>query len=236
MADVKTGETTSRLGSVQAVLFDLDGTVVDTIPHILASFRHATAEVLGAALSDEVLLHHVGVPLARQMRYFTDDEAEADRLLASYRAFNHKTHDDMARLYPNTLAALTALHAAGLPMGIVTSKSRLMAERAIDLFDLRKFFQVLVTADDTDYHKPHPLPVRYGAELLGMEPAKLVYVGDSPADIESGNGAGAATVGAAWGVASVERLVAAEPDAIIDDIGELPALLGIGAEQSNREA
>lgn len=230
MTYVKTGDSIPpRLSAVEAVLFDLDGTVVDTIPHILASFRHATAEVLGAALSDEVLLHHVGVPLARQMRYFTDDEAEADRLLASYRAFNHKTHDDMARLYPNTLAALTALHDAGIPMGIVTSKSRSMAERAIALFDLGKFFKVLVTADDTDYHKPHPLPVRYGAEQLGMEPVRMVYVGDSPADIESGKGAGTATVGAAWGVASRERLLAAGPDAIIEDIGDLPALLGIGA-------
>lgn len=223
-----------RLTAVEAVLFDLDGTVVDTIPHILASFRHATAEVLGEALSDEVLLHHVGVPLARQMRYFTDDEAQADALLLSYRAFNHRTHDDMARLYPNTLSALTAVHGAGLPMGIVTSKSRVMAERAIALFDLGHFFQVVVTADDTESHKPDPLPVRYAAQLLGMDPARLVYVGDSPADIACGKGAGSATVGAAWGVASTERLAAAEPDAIIADIGDLPALLGIGTGHSER--
>lgn len=228
MADVKTGdEIPPRLRAVEAVLFDLDGTVVDTIPHILASFRHATAEVLGAALSDEVLMHHVGVPLARQMRYFTEDEAEADRLLVSYRAFNHKTHDDMAKLYPNSVAALTALRAAGLPMGIVTSKSRVMAERAIALFGLGHFFDVLVTADDTERHKPDPLPVVHASGILGVDPSRLVYVGDSPADIAAGKGAGAATVGAAWGVASVERLVEAGPDAIIDDIGDLPALLGI---------
>jgi pyrophosphatase PpaX len=234
MTDVNTSETRNdRLTAVEAVLFDLDGTVVDTIPHILASFRHATAEVLGEALSDEVLLHHVGVPLARQMLYFTDDEAQADALLVSYRAFNHRTHDDMARLYPNSLATLTALHDAGMPMGIVTSKSRMMAQRAIDLFDLGRFFRVLVTADDTESHKPDPLPLRHAAELLGMDPGRLVYVGDSPADIACGKGAGAATVGAAWGVASVERLAAAEPDAIIDDIGDLPALLGISAGLSS---
>lgn len=230
MADVNSAASTSpRLAAVEAVLFDLDGTVVDTIPHILESFRHATADVLGAALSDEVLLHHVGVPLAQQMRYFTEDEDEAGRLLASYRAFNHKTHDDMARLYPNTIIALTALRSAGLPMGIVTSKSRMMAERAIALFDLGRFFTVIVTADDTDRHKPHPLPVLRGAQLMGIDPVRTVYVGDSPADIASGRGAGAATVGAAWGVASRERLAAAEPDAIIADIGDLPALLGVGA-------
>lgn len=217
----------SRLTGPAAVLFDLDGTVVDTIPHILASFRHATADVLGEALPDEELMHHVGVPLARQMQYFTDDEDVAERLLTSYREFNHRTHDEMARLYPNTLSALETLARAGLPMGIVTSKSRMMAQRAIDLFDLNRYFPVLVTADDTATHKPDPEPVRLGAALLGADLARSVYVGDSPADIESGNGAGAGTIAATWGVASRERLLAVSPDAIIDDIAELPALLGI---------
>src|SRR5574340_176564 len=217
----------SRLISIQAVLFDLDGTVVDTIPHILASFRHATADVFGEALPDEELMYHVGVPLARQMRYFTDDEGTAERLLASYREFNHRTHDEMAQLFPNTLATLGAIHSAGLPMGIVTSKSRMMAERAIKLFGLGGFFEVVVTADDTEAHKPDPLPVQRGAALLGIDTELVAYVGDSPADIACGKGAGAATVGATWGVASRERLSEAGPDAIIDDIAELPALLGI---------
>ena len=121
-----------RLTGTGAVLFDLDGTVVDTIPHILASFRHATGAVLGAPLPDDELMHHVGVPLATQMRYFTEDEETAERLLAAYREFNHRTHDEMARLYPNTRATLEALAAAGLPMAIVTSKSRMMAERAAE--------------------------------------------------------------------------------------------------------
>lgn len=219
--------STSRLTGPAAVLFDLDGTVVDTIPHILASFRHATADVLGEALPDDVLMHYVGVPLARQMRYFTDDEEVAERLLASYREFNHRTHDQMARLYPNTRSALEALARSGMPMGIVTSKSRMMAQRAIDLFDLGGYFPAVVTADDTATHKPDPGPVLQGASLLGVEPSRAVYVGDSPADIESGNGAGAGTVAATWGVASRERLLAASPDAIINDISELPALLGI---------
>jgi len=219
----------TRLATPEAVLFDLDGTVVNTIPHILASFRHATADVLGAALPDEELMHHVGVPLARQMMYFTEDEAVAQRLLASYREFNHRTHDGMAKLYPNTVRTLEAISAAGLPMAIVTSKSRRMAERAIELFDLGRYFAAVVTADDTAVHKPDPLPVQHGSALLGIDPTRVVYVGDSPADIASGKAAGAATVGATWGVASRERLAEANPDAIIDDIGELPGLLGLRA-------
>ncbi|MRS13227.1 MAG: HAD family hydrolase [Actinobacteria bacterium] len=212
------------------VLFDLDGTVVDTIPHILASFRHATADVLGEALPDDVLMHHVGVPLAVQMRYFTDNEDVAERLLASYREFNHRTHDEMARLYPNTLATLDALRASGVCMGIVTSKSRHMADRALVLFGLGGYFKTVVTADDTDAHKPDPLPVLLAVQRLGADPENAVYVGDSPADIAAGNAAGVCTVAATWGVASRERLEAARPDATIDDIGELPWLLGVGVQ------
>lgn len=218
----------ARLATPEAILFDLDGTVVNTIPHILASFRHATAEVLGAPLADEVLLEHVGVPLAYQMRFFTDDEETAARLLASYRAFNQATHDEMARLYPNTLSALERLSAAGMPMGIVTSKSAMMAMRAIDLFGLGRFFAVVVSADDTPAHKPDPLPVLHAARLLSLDPAVCAYVGDSPADVAAARGAGAVAVAATWGVASRERLEAAGPDAIVDDIGSVPALFGLG--------
>lgn len=217
----------TRLNGTRAVLFDLDGTVVDTIPHILASFRYATEAVFGAPLPDDELMQHVGVPLATQMRYFTDDEATAEQLLAAYREFNHRTHDEMARLYPNTRTTLEALAAAGLPMGIVTSKSRMMAERAITLFGLGEFFRAVVTADDTPVHKPDPLPVLEGTRLLGADPGRAIYVGDSPADIEAGNAAGLGTVAATWGVASRKRLEAAAPTAIIDDIAELPALLGV---------
>lgn len=216
--------------AIEAVLFDLDGTVVDTIPHILASFRHATADVFGESLPDDELMHHVGIPLLHQMRHFTADENTVDRLLASYREFNHRTHDEAVRLYPNTVSALEVLHGVDLPMGIVTSKSRMMADRAITLFGLGHYFDVVVTADDTSAHKPDPLPVIIGAEALGILPLHAVYVGDSPMDIEAGNAAGAYTIAATWGVASRERLEAASPGAIIDDIAELPPLLGFGTD------
>lgn len=210
-----------RLRALEAVLFDLDGTVVDTIPHILASFRHATAEVLGAPLSDEVLLEHVGVPLARQMRFFTDDETTAERLLAAYRAFNHATHDEMARLYPNTRTALEALAATGLPLGIVTSKSAHMANRALELFDLKAYFGAVVTCDDTERHKPDPLPVLVAADMLGVDAGASAYVGDSPADVAAALGAGALAIAATWGVTGRERLEEAGADLVFDDIAEV---------------
>jgi len=226
--------TTSRLASLEAVLFDLDGTVVDTIPHILASFRHATATVFGETLADDVLLEHVGVPLANQMRFFTDDEEIAERLLAEYRVFNHATHDEMARLYPNTRAALDTLAATGLPLGIVTSKSAHMAHRALDLFDLGGYFGVVMTCDDSDRHKPDPLPVLLGAERLGVDAKACAYVGDSPADVAAALGAGALAIAATWGVTARDRLQAAGPDLVFDDIADVAEAIRSARDAENR--
>lgn len=220
--------TRERIGTIDAVLFDLDGTVVNTIPHILASFRHATQVVLGQALPDDVLLEHVGVPLARQMYSFTDDDAVASELLVVYRAFNHATHDEMALLYDDTLVTLEALANVRMPMGIVTSKGALMANRALDLFGIARYFGAVVTADDTTVHKPDPAPVLEGAARLGVDATRCVYIGDSPADIAAARGSGALAVAATWGVASRERLEAAGPDVVLDTLFDLVGLLGVG--------
>jgi len=215
----------SRPDAIRAVLFDLDGTLIDTMAHILASFRHATAVVLGESLPDDVLMHNVGIPLKQQMREFTDDEALADELLAEYRTFNHACHDEMARLYPGTVQMLEDLLGRGVRMGVVTSKGTPMARRGIDLFDLGRFFEVVVTADDVLKHKPDPYPILHAAELLGVAPTECVYVGDSPHDVQAGKAAGAYVVAVTWGVADAARLEEAGPDAVLDDVTLLPALL-----------
>jgi len=215
----------SRPADIAAVLFDLDGTLIDTMDHILASFRHATATVLGVSLSDDVLMRNVGVPLKAQMLEFTDDAAVADELLRVYRTFNHACHDEMAKLYPGTPEVLQIIRDHGVPMGIVTSKGTPMARRGIELFDLGGYFDVVVTSDDVSKHKPDPYPVRYAAQLLGIAAEECAYVGDSPHDIEAGNAAGALTIAVTWGVADAARLAEAGPDRMIDEIAELPGIL-----------
>lgn len=214
-----------RPDGIAAVLFDLDGTLIDTMAHILASFRHATAEVLGEQLPDDVLMHNVGIPLMQQMREFTDDEELAERLLHEYRVFNHACHDEMARLYPGTTETLDALQARGVPMGIVTSKGTPMARRGLELFDLTGYFQVVVTADDVSRYKPDPYPIVHAADRLGVPAGRCVYVGDSPHDVAAGRAAGAYVVAVTWGVADAARLAESGPDAMLDDIRGLPDLL-----------
>ena len=121
---------------IQGVLFDLDGTLLDTHDLLLETFRYATRKVLGERIPDGRLMAKVGQPLVTQMWDFTDDEAVHDELVEVYREYNAAIHDDMVRLFPGTREALAALHEAGFPLGVVTSKRHEVALHGLGCFGL----------------------------------------------------------------------------------------------------
>lgn len=219
------GAESGPASRVRAVLFDLDGTLIDTIELILSSFRFSTASVLGEALPDDVLLRDVGTPLVKQMASISPEHAE--ELVRVYRAHNAIHHDTMAAEYPGTAAALRAIRDAGYPVGVVTSKFAVGARRGIRLFNLERHIDVIVGADDVEIHKPDPYPLRRGAELLGMELAECAYVGDSPHDMAAAVAGGAVSVAALWGPFPRQDVLAHGPDYALESITELPGILGI---------
>jgi pyrophosphatase PpaX len=204
------------------VVFDLDGTVVDTVELIVESFRHATRSVLSEVLPDEVIIAGVGQPLMAQMERLSADHAR--ELYDVYREYNHRRHDELIRGYEGMAEVLDALKAAGRRLGIVTSKSHDTTEMAFRAVGLREHFDVVVTASDTAEHKPSPVPLRLCLERLGAPSDGSMYVGDSPVDIEAGKAAGMATAAVAWGVFGREALLAAGPDYWLDDPRELLVL------------
>jgi len=199
-----------RVAAVECVLFDLDGTLIDTLELIRESMRYCTATVLGKALPDEVLMHNVGIPLREQMREFSEQHAE--ELLRVYREHNARVHDAMVREYPGVEPALEALSARGLQLGVVTSKSGPVAQRGLDRFSLGRFFEVVVSCDDVPVHKPDPYPLVHAAGLLGVEAQRCAYVGDSPHDMSAAVAAGCVSVAALWGVSARERVLEPGPD------------------------
>ena len=218
------------------VVFDLDGTVVDTVELIVESFRYATSMVMGEVLPDEVILSGVGRPLRTQMEGLSAEHAQ--ELYDVYREYNHRRHDELIRGYEGIEEVLDALKAAGRRTGIVTSKSRdttAMAFRAVGLEDR---FDVVVTATDTTEHKPSPVPLRLCLERLGATAAGSIYVGDSPFDIQAGAAAGMTTAAVAWGVFGRDVLLAAGPDFWLDEPRELLALClhGEGARVGGGDA
>ena len=210
---------------MKAVLFDNDGTLVDTRDIILASMRHCTREVLGRVIPDEVLMHKVGQPLAVQMRDFTSDETEQDELLRVYRAHNATIHDERIRAFPGMAEALAELERAGVRMGVVTSKLRVTAWHGLELTGLAPYLSCCIGAEDCERFKPEAEPILRGAAALGASAVECVYVGDSPYDIQAGRAAGCATVAVTWGVFSQDELSRELPDVVCEVPGGLVAAL-----------
>jgi pyrophosphatase PpaX len=202
------------------VLFDLDGTLVDSGAIILSSFKHATQTVLRREFPDEHILAAVGGSnLSEQMRRL--DPNRVDDLIAAYRTHNEPLHRDLLPC-AGILDALGVLRRERRRVGIVTAKRRetlALALRAIpDLGD----FDVVVTSDDTELHKPHPEPILHALELLDAPAADAAYVGDSPFDVRAGNDAGVFTVAVGWGnIHPRERVEVEGPDAFVERPGEL---------------
>src|SRR5205823_13072201 len=202
------------------VLFDLDGTVVDSGAIILASMRHATREVLGRDYSDQELLQTVGGPgLEAQMHALAPDQI--DRLVDVYRAHNEPLHDDLEAC-AGMEDVLVRLREEGRRLGLVTAKRRSTVELAFARVPLGHLFETVVGGDETDLHKPDPEPLLLGAERLDADPAETAYVGDSPFDVRAAKAAGMVAVAVTWGrIHDRSKLEREEPDAIVDTAEEL---------------
>jgi len=214
------------------IILDLDGTVVDTVKLIRASFRHASRAVLGEELPDEILLAGVGQPLMTQMRAL--DERRAQELYDAYREHNHRVHDELIAGFDGMEAALARLRAAGRRLAIVTSKSADTTAMAFRAVGLREYFDVVVTAGDTTDHKPSAAPILLALERLGATKERAVYVGDAPVDVAAGKAAGVTTVAVVWGVFAPAALAAAEPDFTVATPAALADLCLDGASHTGR--
>lgn len=215
----------SRRARPAAVLFDLDGTLIDSITLILGSMRHAFAKCGRAVPSDDEWLTGVGIPLRTMFQRYGSDDVEIDRLIAAYREHQLANHDGLVRCYDEVPQTLAALQRAGHPLAVVTSKGDLLARRGLELVGIAGHFETIVSCDSCTRHKPHPEPVLTALERLGYEPDEALFVGDSVHDIEAGNAAGVETVAALWGPFSREQLALARPDRFIDRIGDLLQVL-----------
>jgi pyrophosphatase PpaX len=207
------------------VLFDLDGTLIDSGPIILASMRHASVTVLGREPDEELVRAAIGGPgLFAQMRDLDPDRV--DELVEVYRAHNEPLHAQLEG-FDGVLDLLPVLRDEGRRLGIVTAKRLRTVELALDRFPvLREATDVIVGAEDTERHKPDPDPVLEALRRLGAAPRDAAYVGDSPFDIRAAKAAGACAIAVGWGgIHPDERLLHEEPDALVHDAEELHALL-----------
>jgi pyrophosphatase PpaX len=208
-----------------AVLFDLDGTLIDSIGLLLASVRNAFEGFNGRAPTEQEWVAGIGTPLAKQLSAFCTSDAQLEAITLRYRTYQRAAHDRLTTVFPGTLEVLGALAAAGHPMGIVTSKSNEMMDRALDLTGMAPYMTTKIGCDSCSLHKPDPFPVRMALGELGYEAGEAVFIGDSPHDINAGNAAGVISIAALWGPFTREQLQPAHPNHYLDNISELPALV-----------
>lgn len=202
------------------ILFDLDGTVIDSVALIRESHRHAVRTVLGEDWEDERLVANVGRPLLEQMAAFSPDRSE--ELYRVYREWNHANTTRLLLAFEGVEEGLSRLRAAGRRLGIVTSKSHDAVDLAWGVLPtLRELFDVVVAAEDSARHKPDPAPVRVALARLGADPDGACYVGDAPFDLQAGRAAGVTTIAVPWGFFSRDSLAAEGPDMIVETVEEL---------------
>jgi len=211
--------------TLRTVLFDLDGTLIDSIRLILDSYHHTLTQHQLPPRSDDAWLKGIGTPLHVQFAEWREYPEQLQAMIATYREYNLKHHDRMVTVYPGVLAAVRELKAGGQATGLVTSKNRQGALRGLRLAGLEALMDVLVCADEVNNPKPHPEPVEKAVALLGAEPASTIYVGDSVHDMNSGRAAGVKTAAALWGPFGRSHLEGARPDYWLKTPGELVELV-----------
>ncbi len=205
------------------VVFDLDGTLIDTVPLIVASHQHALRTVLGREEPEALLRAGIGRPLLEQMEGF--DRERAQELFDAYRSWNHANTAAYLGRFPEVDEVVERLAASQIALGIATSKMRDAVDLAFRIEPPIVSFGAVVTIEDTVRHKPHPDPILHAIELLGSVPTRAAYVGDAASDLRAAHAAGCAAVGVTWGAASRAELEAEAPYAIAETGRELLAIL-----------
>ena len=204
----------------KTLLFDLDGTIINTNELIISSFLYTLDKYYPGKYNREMLIPHFGKTLHEQMNLFGEKDL-AEEMIEVYREHNIRTHDEMVTEFPHVKEVLEELYILGPIMGIVTTKMKITAFMGLELFGLDKFMSTVIGYEDTKQHKPDPEPILLAMEQLSADPETTLMVGDSQYDIQSAKSAGITSIGVGWSLKGKEFIKQFSPDYMIDDMREL---------------
>ncbi len=207
------------------VLFDLDGTLIDSVRLILDSYHHTLARHGQDPRTDDFWLAGLGTPLRVQFKLWAENPEQLEAMIGTYREYNLAHHDSRVTAYPGVVEMVRSIRAAGYRTGLVTSKNKPGALRGLRLVGLEDMMELVIGADDVVNPKPHPEPVEVALRQLGEAAASALYVGDSIHDMESGRAAGVKTAAVLWGPFGREHLEGSAPDYWLEKPRDLTTLL-----------
>jgi pyrophosphatase PpaX len=215
------------MAALTTVLFDLDGTLIDSVRLILDCYHHTLAVHGLEPMSDAHWLAGLGTPLRVQFRHWSDDPLRLEAMIETYREYNLTHHDAMVTAYPGAVEMVRAIRGAGYRTGLVTSKNRPGALRGLRLVGLEDAVELIIGADQVENPKPHPEPIQLALGQLGEAAERAMYVGDSVHDMESGRAAGVRTAAVLWGPFGREDLARTTPDYWLERPADLLVVLGV---------
>ena len=232
-----TGESPTRTESAptfaaDAVLFDLDGTLIHTAPGLVTAVNNMLASLDEPTYPPERITGWVGNGAARLVKraltgefHGEPESARFEQGMALFREHYAKVLCVDSKPYPGVVAALEGLAERGFRLGCVTNKPKSFTEPLLDCLDLSRFFDIVLSGDSLGEQKPHPLPLQHACRELGVPPSRAVLVGDSLNDVQAAKSAGMPVVCVRFGYADLAALTKSAPDAMIDAFQELPGLI-----------
>jgi len=209
---------------ITTLLFDLDGTLINTNELIIASFMHTLEKFYPGKYQREHVIPFMGPTLTES--FSTVDANRVDELITEYRRFNVEMHDEFVEEYETVYETIETLHNQGYKIGIVTTKARNVVEMGLSYSRLKQFFDVVVTIDDVQNAKPHPEPIQLALKKLNATPEETIMVGDNYHDIEGGKNAGTKTAGVEWSLKGKEFLESYHPDYMLEKMSDILTIIG----------
>lgn len=209
--------------TIDAVLFDLDGTIADTFPTVLRIFNRLMVERTGRIWRLEELIPYFGPPETLMFsRMFPEDEGRA--VSEAFFEMSRADGDDI-RPFDGIRELLEELRESGIRLGVYSGASTEAARIRTSHAGLLDYFEEIIGGDMVDNHKPHPDGVSLLIERFGVDPGRAVYVGDMVSDISAGRDAGARTIAVTWGAGTVEELTDAGPNHLAKDPAALANII-----------
>ena len=214
----------SRSPRFAAMLFDLDGTLGDTLELIYHAFNEALGPLFGRAISGEEIRARFGPPDGQIIRDWVEED-DAEAAVAAYIAAYEARHQDFVQPFEGIRELVQECADAGARIAVITGKSRVTAIVSLEQLGLMPMVEVLYGGDDVPRQKPDPLALHLALESFGVRADQAVMIGDSAADVLAGNAIGAHTIAVLWGVPDHTELYAAGPDSVASSVSELRSLL-----------
>ncbi|TKI71538.1 pyrophosphatase PpaX [Lysinibacillus mangiferihumi] len=212
--------------AVKALLFDFDGTLLNTNDLIIQSFMHVLEERFPGQYSPKDCLKFMGPSLKQTFSELTP--GEEDEMMAKYRAWNETHHDELVTEFPDVVSTLEQLKSMGIKLAIVSTKRNAMIDRGLKILGASHLFEVIVGTDDVQHVKPDPEPVLLALTRLGVAKEDAIMIGDNSHDIEAGHNAGVRAAGVAWSLKGEQYLQQFNPEYLLHHMKDLLAIVKEG--------